>query len=46
MLLFFLFKAFIIKGLANYFILLPTAEQRKLKVYNELVYNFLYHLLI
>ena len=45
MLLFFLFKAFIIKGLANYFILSSSAEQRMLNVYNELVYNILYQII-
>ncbi|CAI8699537.1 hypothetical protein EMIT036CA2_100015 [Chryseobacterium sp. IT-36CA2] len=40
-----MFKAFITKGLANYFILSSTAEQRKLNVYNELVYNFLYQII-
>jgi len=41
-----LLKAFIIKSLANYFILSSSAEQLKLNAYNELVYSFLYHLLI
>jgi len=41
-----LFEAFITKGLASYFILSSSEEQRKLNVYNKLVYSFYIKLLI
>ncbi len=43
---YFFVEAFMIKSSANYFILSSSAEQLKLNIYNELVYNLLYQLLI